>query len=354
MKKHLILFLTILCHTIAFGQEYSNKPVTIDERTFLPYMKGKVVNRIAKNDVNCQKIFNILQSSEIISKPQGYKVDAYSDGNNSSLEVSLSPYWLDNQTIFSDLGSNMKIYLNDIKATWNSLIKYTDIYLAPVKVGDFMGYPIYKLIDDEKVMIYKGTAPLFLPVSREEYLTALINSEVEKQKEYDTAKSSGEISDEVGKAYQELLKVDKAAAAEYKKEMESFKKDLNESENNKPEDLVSSLKKELANLSPTQRKQQAYYDYYAIGEDGNLSGLVDEGEEATSLVKPNYNAFSKNSRDIYLISLAWTLIDTSEHENHMPRLYQPKNSLGWALTDYKMYELYNNEMLWKEIIKLVR
>ena len=63
-------------------------------------------------------------------------------------------------------------------------------------------------------MIYKGTAPLFLPVSREEYLTALINSEVEKQKEYDTAKSSGEISDEVGKAYQELLKVDKAAAAE--------------------------------------------------------------------------------------------------------------------------------------------
>ena len=183
MKKHLILFLTILCHTIAFGQEYSNKPVTIDERTFLPYMKGKVVNRIAKNDVNCQKIFNILQSSEIISKPQGYKVDAYSDGNNSSLEVSLSPYWLDNQTIFSDLGSNMKIYLNDIKATWNSLIKYTDIYLAPVKVGDFMGYPIYKLIDDEKVMMYKGTAPRFLPVSREEYLTALINSEVEKQKE---------------------------------------------------------------------------------------------------------------------------------------------------------------------------
>ena len=60
MKKHLILFLTILCQTIAFGQEYSNKPVTIDERTFLPYMKGKVVNRIAKNDVNCQKIFNIL------------------------------------------------------------------------------------------------------------------------------------------------------------------------------------------------------------------------------------------------------------------------------------------------------
>ena len=60
MRKHLFILLFAVSNIAVFGQQYSRKTVTVGENAFLPYIKGKVVNRIPKNDINSQKIFSIL------------------------------------------------------------------------------------------------------------------------------------------------------------------------------------------------------------------------------------------------------------------------------------------------------
>ena len=52
--------------------------------------------------------------------------------------------------------------------------------------------------------------------------------------------------------------------------------------------------------------------------------------------------------------VSWDLITPQQSEENSPRLYQPQNNFGFSLTDDKMYELYNNQVLWKHIIGLVK
>ncbi len=358
MKRNLSFLLLFFPYIFTYGQEYSNKPVTVAEDTFLPYLKGKVSNGIHKNDANFQRIFGLLQSAEALTKPQGYEVKTYSDGENSTLAIDFIPYKSEkNETVRAKTASSLTIFLNDIMAMWQPIDRNTPgIYSAPVKVADFIGYPIYRMEGVEKTIIYKGAAPLFLPVSREEYLMALIKSEEAKQKNNGRPKPPAEISSEIEKTYQELLKTDKAAAEEFKQQMKSFKTDMAEYERNKPDDPAASYRKELNRLSPTERKQQAYYAIYAPERYGNLSGLVPQGKEgnAAALVKPNDKAFPTDSRDIHLIVLNWNLISTPKSEENSPRLYKPQNSFGYSLTDDKMYELYNNHTLWENIIGLIK
>lgn len=356
LKKSIVIFFVFSLNNFGYGQEFSKKTVIVGEDTFLPYLKGKVVNGIDQNAENFQKIFSLLQSQPSVSKPQGYEVDAYSNETNRLLEIYFIPYLSESgEVVRAKAGSCLKFFLNDITALWQPInVDIPDIYFAPDKSGDFMGYPVYKQDDMEKTMIYKGNATLFLPVSREEYLSALIKSEENKLKQNDTPKSSSEIFSEIQKTYSELLKTDKVAAEEFKKQMDSFKNDLSES--NATENLATSYRKELARLSPSERKKQAYYSVYAMEKYGNFSGLVPEGEEgnATALVKPNDKVVQKHSHKIQLITLTWNLITPTQSENVSPRLYLPKNNFGYELTNNKIYELYNNQNLWKEIIGLVK
>lgn len=356
MRKILVVLLFIFPNIFIRGQEYSDKTVTVGEDIFLPYLKGKVFNRIPKNDTNYQKIFGLLQSAEAVGKTQGYEVEVYSSGENLFGEISFIPYMLEgDKTVRARTASSLKIFFNDIMMLWQPIsLDIPNIYYAPIKKGEFMGYTIYEQGGVEKTIIYKSTTPLFLPVSREEYLMALIKSEEEKQKKNGAPISSARMSVEIEKTYQELLKTDKVAAEEFKQQMKGFKNDM--AENNATEDLVSLYRKELEKLSPLARKKQAYYAIYAMEKYGNFSGLVPEGEQgkATALVKPNDKAFPMGSRDIYLMVVSWDLITPQQSEKNSPRLYQPQNNFGFSLTDNKMYELYKNQVLWKHIIGLVK
>lgn len=356
MRKFPVILLFIFSNIFVQGQEYTGKTITVDEDVFLPYMKGKVVNRIAKSDAKFQKIFNFLQSATVVSKPQGYEVEAYSNGENQFGETYFIPYILEEgETARAGTGSSLKIFLNDIMVLWQPIdVNIPDIYFAPVKVGEFMSYPVYEQGGVEKTIIYKGAAPLFLPVSRGEYLTALIKSEEEKQKKNGVPKSSAEMSAEIERTYKELLKTDKAAAEEFKKQIEGFENDLADS--NATEDLAASYRKELARFSPSEREKQAYYAVYAAEKYGNFSGLVPESEagNAAALVKPNDKVFPKSSIDIQVMVVSWNFMTPPQSEKNSPRLYKLRNSFGFSLTDDKIYELYNNQNLWKEIFGLVK
>jgi len=336
MRTRLFILLLAVSNMAIFGQQYSPKPVTVGEDTFLPYIKGKVINRIPENDLIAQKIFAILRPLPSVNTPQGYEVEAYSDGTSHMLELHFMPYLLEEGETVRKPGSNINFYFNDIASIFRQPLQsgIGEIYTLPAKTGDFMGFPIYEHEGRETTAIYKGNEPLFLPVSQEEYLNALIKYEEQKNKENGSPISMDDNLKEIEKAYQELLKTDKAAAEEFRKDMESFRKDL--VQNNTTDDLTSSYKKELAHLSPAERKKQAYYAIHSMEKKGNFSGLVsdNETEKAQPLVKPNDKAISKNTNDkIRLIVVTW----------------KP----GYALTDDKMHEILQNQTIWKRIMQEV-
>lgn len=198
------------------------------------------------------------------------------------------PYLFDDGEIVRKAGSSVVFYFNDPRSLLGLPINsdLDDFYLSPVKIAEFMGYPIYMNERGEAIVIYKGREPLFLPVSQDEYLTALISAEAKKEKEHPQTVTVDDNLIEMELAYQQLLKMDKAAAADFKKEMDRFRKDASQSP--ETEQVASAYKKELARLSPAQRGS--------------------------------------------------------------PRLYEPRHTVGFSLTDDRIYEMYNNQNLWKHII----
>src|SRR5574344_94109 len=184
MPAYFIILLGLLCNTAVYSQEHSPATVTVGDDIFLPYMKGKVVNRIPQTDINSKKIFNIIRSQTSINTPQGYEVESYSDGSNRFLDISFMPYQLEEGEAVRKPGSSVIFYFNDINSIFGQPLQsgIGDIYTAPVKTSDFMGYPIYVHEGKEVIAIYKGDEPLFLPVSQEEYLTALIKAEKKSKK----------------------------------------------------------------------------------------------------------------------------------------------------------------------------
>lgn len=346
--RHLMLSLSLLLGMTAFGQEQIKDAVRVGDRTFLPSHKGKVTNEISKSDSYAQKMFSIFEAEPIIGQPIGYGVQALSGGDNGRLELFLLPYELVDGDILRLPGSSMIFHFNDIKSIFSLpiLSGVVDIYSAPEKQGEFMGHAIYKHEGKESVAIYNGNDPLYLPVSQEEYLIALIQKE---EKEQEGGGTGGAVMAEMEIAYQELLKVDREAAQNFKREMENFSKSIGQSNET---DIVASCKDELAKLSPVERKRQAYFAVYAMEKYKNSSGLVPSSEitYAHALVKPNPEVL-QNANEIHLLTVQWKLSDNENPES--PRLYHPKKTAGFALTDDKLFELYSNVPLWTRILKEV-
>lgn len=350
------MVLLIFCSTNVYGQEFSQKTITINGWTFLPYLKGKVINRISQTDIHARKVFDIIQLQPVINRPQGYEVEAYSDADRPILKINLMPYVLEDEEVIRMSGSHIIFYFNDITFLFEQPLHsgIDNIYTAPMQVGEFMGYPVYRHEARETAIICKSNEPFFLPVSQEEYLTALIKAEEEKRKNDAIQVSTDEIPRKMEESYRELLKIDKEAAKEFKKEMENYKKDL--SSTNSMGDILTSLKKELALLSAIERKKQAYYALYSMEKHGKFSGLVpdEEIEYAVPLVKPNEILISKMSGDIRVIIINWELNTEIDGNRIAIRLYRPQRNLGYGFTDDKIYEIFENKVTWKSIIELIK
>ncbi len=352
MKKQILLFLTIILSQLSIlGQNktpFSDKIVEHNGVAFLPYCKGEVKNKITgNNNSNADKIFSVIASWQPFCPPQGFKLTAF--GDNSYLELILDPYFLESGQAITNGGSSATIYFNAPSKIFDIPV-VSDIYFKPEKTADFLGYPIYFNGRFETSAISKAQNPLFLPVTREEFLKDLIADEEKKQKEYGTGLSVDESLREMEKAYRELLKRDKVAAAEFKNEMDDYAANLKQ--NIDTPDLVSLLKTELDKLSPSERKTQAYYSIGAMEKYGNFSGLVPESDKDSGnlLVRPNYSLIEKGKNSIQLIVVKWNLTTTNK-ENCSPRLYIPKQNVGYEIADNILSELYNNTDIWRQILR---
>jgi len=384
--QHHLTLLVILCTFSSPAQEthpFSDKIMTIDETDFLPYTQGEIKTDyvISQNiDLNNPSIENaykenfkrierIITQWPTIQPPQGievfiknfFNIHTPSTSKHASkpsftgrTEIWFSCYILDFEgkkyphrmsAASVDICQNS---IDDLSGT--PLIE--DILLCPRKVADFHGMPVYQTTRNEVTVMSKKGIPLFVPVSREEYLNACIRqAESALAKEKENQEQAGSPREFMDETYQELLKIDPTTAAEFKKEMELAMPELEAEPESISKIMLASFRAELEKMGLTERKSQAFYHMGAMEIYNNHSGLVptNNKEDAEPLVKINPLLIDySRPNDLQLITLRWNV----GRSRDKPRLYN-QGSKGYQLKDYRMFQLYNNPTIWKQISQLV-
>jgi hypothetical protein len=157
------------------------------------------------------------------------------------------------------------------------------------------------------------------------------------------------------KGYKELLKTDPTSAAEFKTEIEKFKADMvNNATDNIPDNMLTSLKKELDNLSPAERNKPAMYSLSAMEKYGNFSGLIPVTEKGTALVKiaPEFSDLMNKKNALKLLVISWN-VGINNSTSDKPRLFDGE-ATGFGLADYYMAKLYHQQKIWNNIFNLVQ
>lgn len=336
--------------TTAYAQHrppFSEKTVKVDDRIFLPFTKGEVVRKIdGSQKTVLDQICSFITAWDSIAPPQGIKV--HCSGLDNSLEIYFLPYLFEEGIRYtSEGGPNLHFFLNNPLQMFGSPL-VSDIFRCPQKTADFNGFPIYQTDRGEVTILSKKKIPLFIPVSQEEFLNALIKKEL-KNRDKNPGSDYQSTLTEMEKAYQLLLKNDREAAKEFKQQMDEFKTEMNNSEVNIM-DPVTMLEKELSGLSANERARQAWYGGPSAMEASlNLSGLVpyENRENADALVRPNPSLIDKALKGkIQLLVIRWSVGQNTSPDK--PRLYNEGRD-GFNLANNLMYQLYNSQKVWNNI-----
>lgn len=350
MKSTTVTILLFLLANLSFSQQrppFSEKEVEVDGRVFLPYTKGEVVRKInGPQKPVFDQICSIITAWDSIAPPQGMKV--FCCGFDHSLETYFLPYMFEEGARFAtENGPNFCIYANDPRQMFGSDIA-PNIFLCPQKTADFNGFPVYQTDRGEATVISKKKIPLFIPVSQEEYLKALIEKEEKNEQKYSPPDHQAQLQ-EMEQTYQKLLKIDQEAAREFRQQTSEFI----DKENAQRIDLVSILKNELSGMAADEKKRPAYYGgASAMEEYHNASGLVPYGnrENADALVRANPALIDGSSKDkIQLFVIRWSVGNSTDMDK--PRLYS-EGRRGFHLADNLMSKLYKNQTIWNYIFSI--
>lgn len=349
-----IIVLWILTTTV-FAQQrppFSDKTVKMGDGTLLmPYTKGEVKKNISGDyKPSFEKICSIITTWDSINPPQGMKIDCF--GYEKRLEIYFRNYVSANGHKFTEEGGpHLEISVNDPLSIVGKSVA-SAIYLCPQKTADFYGYPIYNRGSGEVTIVTDLKAPLYIPVSQEEYLKTLIADEEKNASKYSppTSQDYQATLHEMEKAYQKLLETDKEAAEEFRQQMLEFKKEMNQKkdENQPLTDPISMLKKELFAMTEEEKKREAYYG----GEDISRLMPYEQKQYGDALVKINPALIQETAKSgIHLITLLWSVSSDNAADEDKPRLYN-KGSKGYYRTDFLMSELYKNKEIWERIFNM--
>lgn len=426
-KLNPFIVLFVLVQSFGFAQEhpFSNE-VVIDTygSESMPFARGEVrrtqtimpefpVRYSGSYFPTLDKITDIVARWDKINPPQGFRATfhkllniAYDEeiykyrGDDPfphrvpELRIIFEPYYVGDkgEPDVAEIGvsATASLRINNPYMVAGSPI-IAGIYLCPLKTADFYGFPIYETTNGEVTIIYKKQAPLFIPVSQEEYINAHIafweNEIARNQTEQKIPENKMSVKETVDsekaerqaaleKAYQEMLKYDKKAAEELKKtmmEVESqlasrmetdpdaaySKNDLLENGNEIARQTIKALKAELASLSPEQRKKQAHYNAGAREYYDNHSGLVPFEEakprkNCDPLIRINKNTVDANNPEPQLMVIKWSILFPSAISHQSPRFFDDDEERYRANTgDRGIAELYKQKEIWESIFGLV-
>jgi hypothetical protein len=230
------------------------------------------------------------------------------------------------------------------------------ILFAPVKTGELGGFPLYH----EHLIITRGKRPYWIPVTREQYLQALIRAT-----EVEIAKSQKQIAD-AGDPYEKFLKEKGQRALDYERIYQDARKlypDRAEAlrtqlllaeaaaekgsrqasemlaKFRQTEDpmqpRLTNLQAELAAMSPGKRASQAWFQRNA--DALIMSDLVPAGQEnATPLIAYNPDFFDPalppTAWQIMTVKFAWANHEHSAMVGHVgfARLHQFAYDTDWS------------------------
>lgn len=352
MKSGIIITLLLSTAINSFSQQihpFSEEKVEVDGWVFMPWSKGEVEKRNdGLQNPALEQIWSVLTAWDSIDPPQGVLVICHS--SERCLEMRFTPYiFQDGERIAQGSGPTLTIYADDPDKIFGNSIA-PGIFLRPEKTGDFYGYPVYSNDIRKVTIVSDREVPLFVPVTREEYLKAAIAEEEEKERSRNPqTRDQKEQLEEVDKAYRELLKVDKAAAEEFRREMAGFTGPGND----QAQLMSQSLKNELAGMTAEERRQPAYYGGgMAMEMYSSPSGLTpwESRENAVALVRPNPELTDSNAnQNIQLLILAWKMGPGPDEDS--PGDYS-EGRTGFSLADNLMFRLYQDRNIWNRIFSL--
>lgn len=342
----------------AKSQIFSDQIYTIDDDNFMPFTRGVVQKQLeGDKKMLMEKLSNIILSWDSIHPPRGFEVDLY--GSDHLLEISFAAYVNEANIKIVKGGPSCSIFINDPNRIFGSPV-VNDIFPVPVKVSDFHGFPIYQNINYEVTVISTSNDFLYVSVTQEEYLKALIRAEEENVKNKTASNGSNspdEMLADMEKSYKELLKIDPKEAAAFKITIDEYRAEqANAKTVGQPADLLSILKRELDVMPLAERSNPAYYSPGAMERFGNLSGLIPavQAQAVMALVRlvPAIRDLKKNNSSIKLLVISWN-VGNKNSTKDKPRLFSGDGN-GFMLADTKMAEFYNQKNIWDSIFDLVK
>lgn len=410
MKKSTLLILLIILCFVSNNIAQNNSGIVKDSEgnEMLPNQIGTIeietyydktytqtlpANTVALYNNKFDKLISAFKSNSLFNPPKGFDVrfnKRIEDWNKeykptdywvsdetkitASLEIALAPYFKVDGKAVTDfhIASTFYIYLNNPYNIAGTPLM-SDIYTCPQVVGDFHGYPVYATNRREVTIINFSQKQLFIPVTQEDFIKTLIDyweykiAEVNKEQknlqsteqEFYSEEAKKQREAEFMKAYNELLKYDKNAAEELKKNYEESLQYLNNGSNNETDfnvfekEQIRRLNEELQNMSAAERQRQGYYSLEAMEKFNNVSGLLPKEyiNSGDALVRINPELVTDNPENIQFISIHWYMMN--EEFSDVPRKLNYSNDSG-LLTDNIILDLYKDKTFWYEIFKLLQ
>jgi hypothetical protein len=300
---------------------------------------------------------SILKACQIFHPPQGFKLVIHSQAlppvdfhNNESLSGTLRI------ELFVTMVCNEKPCYDKktdatVSITFNNPTRLVsthimdDIWLQPRRISDFFGRPVYRLLNDRReITVVSGhEIPLYLPVTREDFIMTLIRhfGEMITEDEYLAAQpqskeielsfsdaENGKRKDNFEIAYNSMFRFDPLLARKLKENFHQAEQKLEEAKSDSTIIITESqyinmqlnvwregirkLRAELNAMSPSERRSQAHW---SESETMNTSGLTPPGHPGSNPVariNPQIIDNSKPETDIQLITLEWG-VDTAPY-----------------------------------------
>lgn len=409
-NKSVILILIMACFVSHIAAQINSEIVKDSEgNEMLPNQIGKInvetyydntysktlpENLVALYDDKLDILISDFKSQYLFNPPKGFdiqlnkRIEEWDKENiptgfkisdekkiTANLEVALAPYFILNGKAVTDfhISSILFIYLNNPYNIAGTPLM-ADIYTCPKIVDEFHGHSVYITNRREITIINFSGKPLFIPVSQEDFINTLIqywefkikevNSEQgtlqKNEDEFYSDETIKQRNEEFLKAYNELLKYDKNAAEELKKNYKELEQQLNSKPENSSDltifekEQIRMLKEELQNMSPDEKKRQAYYSLGAMEKFNNVSGLLPKEHInlGDALVRINPELVQDNPETVQLVSIHWYLLNKVAFTDS-PRQQSYSDDAG-LLTDNIVLDLYKDKTLWTEIFRILK
>lgn len=383
-------------------QRFSDEILLYRGERFMPFLDGPVEEFTRSSEgfttpqmqhaglmrENLSRISGVIKSCPTFNPPQGFKLVI------NSTTLPAVP-WHDNKVLGGEVridlygimvcnekpcydrkpDATLTLTANDPTRLLSTHV-IDDIWMQPRRISDFYGHPVYRFFNQNKelTVINHRNVPIYIPVTREEFMLTLIrnfNELVNRDQIFAALPESHETLlgateeerinryAEFEKAYEAMHRFDPLLARKLKVNLETTERRLEEAESDSSINItlaqfilmqvsvwsegIGKLRAELNAMTISERRSQAHW---SEAEAFSTSGLTPPGHPGSAPLARLNPEFLNNSlppSEIQFLVVDW-------HTDLAP--YQ-RFRQGRSLQLHKLYEFSRCETSWQQIFNVV-